>query len=91
MGGNGRAREGERERERERERVLKSVAFVCKMISKNHKNVYILPLKKPGLRHLLRLSKKVEHTLQEEIILNEVGAGGSPPIKGTPITGQASM
>ena len=25
--------------------------------------VYILPLKKPGLRHLSRLSKKVEHTL----------------------------
>ena len=44
QGGNGRAREGEREREREKERVLKSVAFVCKMISKNHKNaksVYI--------------------------------------------------
>ena len=36
MGRNGRAREGEREwereREGERERVLKSVAFVCKMI-----------------------------------------------------------
>ena len=25
--------------------------------------IYILPLKKPGLRHLSRLSKKVEHTL----------------------------
>ena len=37
MGRNGRAREGEREKrekreEGERERVLKSVAFVCKMI-----------------------------------------------------------
>ena len=32
MGGNGRAREGEIES------VLKSVAFVCKMISKNHRN-----------------------------------------------------
>ena len=44
QGGNGRAREGEREREREKERVMKSVAFVCKMISKNHKSaksVYI--------------------------------------------------
>ena len=44
QGGNGRAREGEREREREKERVLKSVAFVCKRISKNHKrakSVYI--------------------------------------------------
>ena len=32
MGGNGRARKEEREREGERESVLKSVAFVCKMI-----------------------------------------------------------
>ena len=53
--------------------------------------VYLLPLKKPSLRHLWRLSKKVKNTLQEEIILNEVRVGGSPPIKGTLITGQASM
>ena len=45
--------------------------------------VYILPLKKPGLRHLSRLSKKVEHTLEEEIILNEIRIGESPPINGT--------
>ena len=55
MGGNGRAREGEREGGGES--VLKSVALVCKMIEKNHRNaksVYILPLKKPGLLHLSR-------------------------------------
>ena len=59
MGGNGRARE--REREGGGESVLKSVALVCKMIEKNHRNarsVYILPLKKPGLLHLSRFSKK---------------------------------
>ena len=57
MGGNGSASE----RERERERVLKSVAFVCKMIYERTiemQEVYILPLKKPSLQHLLRLSKK---------------------------------
>ena len=36
QGGNG--RKWESERGRERESVLKSVAFVCKMISKNHRN-----------------------------------------------------
>ena len=30
----------------------------------------------------IAIIKKVEHTLQEEIILNEVKIGGSPPIKG---------
>ena len=41
--------------------------------------VYILSLKKPGLRHLSRLSK----SRKEEIILNEVRIGGSPLIKAT--------
>ena len=48
--------------------------------------VYILPLKKPGLRYtgIYRIyKKKVEHTLSEEIILNENRLGGSPLIKGT--------
>ena len=31
----------------------------------------------------IAIIKKVEHTLYEEIILNEVRVGGSPPIKGT--------
>ena len=40
---------------------------------------------------IIAIIKKVKNTLQEEIILNEVSLGGSPPIKGTLITGQASM
>ena len=65
QGGNGRAREGEREREREKERVLKSVAFVCKMISKNHKSansVYIAS-QKAWFTAFIAIIKKVEHTL----------------------------
>ena len=42
--------------------------------------VHILPLKKASLRHLSRLSKKlIIRFIKEEIILNEVGVGGSPP------------
>ena len=52
--------------------------------------VYILPLTKPGLRHLLQLSKKSNIRLKEEIILIEVGVGGSPPIKGTVVTNMFS-
>ena len=54
MGGNGRAREGEREK----------FLNVLPLFAKGSKRtiemleVYILPLKKPGLRHLSRLSKK---------------------------------
>ena len=44
--------------------------------------VYILPLKKPGLRHLSRLSKKL-NIRSERKILNGVRVGGSPQIKGT--------
>ena len=80
MGGNGRAREGERERGRE-----KSVAFVCKMIYKNHRNarsVYIAS-QKAWFTAFIVIIKKVEHMLSEEIILNQVRIRGSPPIKGT--------
>ena len=53
------------ESEREKERVLKSVAFVCKMISKNHKNaksVYIASQKAWFMAFIASI-KKVEHTL----------------------------
>ena len=53
MGGNGRARYGERERERERGRE-KEVLFLFAYGSKRTiemQEVYILPLKKPGLQH----------------------------------------
>ena len=32
----------------------------------------------------IAIIKKGEHTLKEDIILNEVRIGGSPPINGTP-------
>ena len=77
MGENRRAREGESERGRE-----KSVAFVCKIISMNHRNarsVYIFS-QKPGLRHLSRLSKKSNIGFKRiYVILNETKVGGSPP------------
>ena len=59
MGENGRAREGEREC------VLKSVAFVCKMIQKNHRNarsVYI-GYQKAWFTAFIAIIKKVEHAL----------------------------
>ena len=69
QGGNGRAKEGERERgkekERGRERVLKSVAFVCKMIYKNLGNgrsVYIAS-QKAWFMAFIAIIKKVEPTL----------------------------
>ena len=63
---------GEQEREREREGERKVLLLFAKWSKRTieMQEVYILPLKKPGLRHLLRLSKKVEHTLEERIILN---------------------
>ena len=55
---------GERGGERER-RVLKSVAFVYKMISKNHRiarSVYIAS-QKAWFTAFIAIIKKVEHTL----------------------------
>ena len=59
-------RERERERERGRERECWKVLLLFAKWSKRTiemQEVYLSSLKKPGLRHLLRLSKKVEHTL----------------------------
>ena len=69
QGGNVRKR-----RAREGDIILQVLLLFAKWSkrTKEMQEVYILPLKKPGLRHLSRLSKKVEHTLYEEIILNEV-------------------
>ena len=53
--------------------MLKSVAFVCKMISKNHRNarsIYIAS-QKATFTAFIAIIKKVEHTLEEEIILKE--------------------
>ena len=51
--------------ERERERETNSVAFVCKMIEKNHRNaksVYIA-FKKTWFMAFIASIQKVEHTL----------------------------
>ena len=44
--------------------------------------VYIAP-QKTCFTAFIAINKKVEHMLLEEIILNAVRVGGSPPIKGT--------
>ena len=76
QGGNG--------RKWERECVQRD-AFVWKMIYNNRRNarsVYIA-FQKALFTAFIAFMKKTENMLKEEIILNEVRFGGSPPINGT--------
>ena len=82
MGGNGRAREGERERENEK--CCFCLQNDLKEPKKSKKCIYIAS-QKPWFTAFIAIIKKVEHTLLEQIILNEVRIGGSPPIKVTPL------
>ena len=68
----------------ERESVQRD-AFVWKMIYNNRGNarsVYIA-FQKALFTAFIAFMKKTENMLKEEIILNEVRFGGSPPINGT--------
>ena len=80
---------GEREKERERE-GRECVEKCCFSLQNDRKEpqkckkcIYIAS-QKAWFTAFIAILKKIEHTLQEEIILNEVRIGGSPPINGTP-------
>ena len=79
---------GEQKREREREGEGKVLLLFAKWpkrtIEMQEVYMYIyIASQKAWFMAFIAIIKKVKNTLQEEIILNEVRVGGSPPIKGT--------